>query len=90
MFGHLPALYRDTRNVHKLCYMTAKTRAIPSLHRDYFSAKEPESARCLCRVTQPPFIAGPLAINLAFQYIYIQNEDKVNKEAFEYLQDQRD
>jgi hypothetical protein len=40
--------------------MTAKTRAIPSLHRDSFSAKVPGSARCSRRVTQPPFIAGPL------------------------------
>ena len=27
--------------LNKICTMTAKTRAIPSLHRDYFSAKEP-------------------------------------------------
>jgi hypothetical protein len=42
--------------------MTAKTRAIPSLHRDSLAAKVPGSARCLRRVTQPPFIAGPLAL----------------------------
>ena len=46
--------------LNKICTWTAKTRAIPSLHRDNFSAKEPGSARCLRRVTQPPFIAGPL------------------------------
>ena len=42
--------------------MTAKTRAIPSLHRDsIFRLKNQDSARCLRRVTQPPHIAGPLA-----------------------------
>jgi hypothetical protein len=41
--------------------MTAKTRAIPSLHRDYFLAEVSGSCRCSRRVTQPPFIAGPLA-----------------------------
>jgi len=35
--------------------MTAKTRAIPSLHRDYFPAEEPGPARCCRRVTQPTF-----------------------------------
>jgi len=43
---------------------TAKTRAIPSLHRDKQLAKVPSrvlgTARCLRRVTQPPHIAGPL------------------------------
>jgi hypothetical protein len=41
---------------------TAKTRAIPSWHRDHFAAKVTGSARCLRRVTQPPFIAGPLCL----------------------------
>jgi hypothetical protein len=48
--------------LNKICTRTAKTRAIPSLHRDYFLAKVSGSARCLRRVTQPPFIAGPLAV----------------------------
>ena len=47
--------------------MTAKTRAIPSLHRDSFLAKVPSrvlgTARMLRRVKQPPFIAGPLGLN---------------------------
>jgi hypothetical protein len=43
--------------------MTEKTRAIPSWHRDCFAAKVPGSARCSRRVTQPPFIAGPLAVS---------------------------
>jgi hypothetical protein len=41
--------------------MTAKTRAIPSLHRDHFLSEVSGSCRCSRRVTQPPFIAGPLA-----------------------------
>ena len=43
----------------------AKTRAIPSLHRDNFLAKFPAPERCSRRVTQPPFIAGPLAFRPA-------------------------
>ena len=31
---------RSRQHSTKLCTMTAKTRAIPSLHRDYFLAKE--------------------------------------------------
>jgi hypothetical protein len=42
--------------------MTAKTRAIPSLHRDYFLAEVSGPCRCSRRVTQPPFIAGPLVL----------------------------
>jgi hypothetical protein len=53
-------MYRDTRIPQTAPAMTAKTRAIPSLHRDYFLAKVPGPGRCLRRVTQPPFIAGPL------------------------------
>jgi hypothetical protein len=42
--------------------MTAKTRAIPSLHRDCFLGLPGQvHGRLLRRVTQPPFIAGPLA-----------------------------
>ncbi len=44
--------------------MTAKTRAIPSLHRDSILAPPEagyqDSTRMLHRVTQPPHIAGPL------------------------------
>ena len=40
--------------------MTAKTRAIPSLHRDYFLTKATGRWRMLRRVPQPPHIAGPL------------------------------
>jgi hypothetical protein len=38
--------------------MTAKTRAITSLHRDSFLPKVPGSARCLRRLTQTSFIAA--------------------------------
>ena len=50
--------------LNKICTWMAKTRAIPSLHRDSFLAKVPapstRGARCSRRVTQPPHIAGPL------------------------------
>jgi hypothetical protein len=39
--GHFVKLYHDTRITKLAPAMTAKTRAIPSLHRDNFSAKEP-------------------------------------------------
>jgi len=45
------------------CAMTCKNHAIPSLHRDSFVAEVPGPCRCSRRVTQPPFIAGPLAKN---------------------------
>ena len=60
ILGHLSTVYRDTRIPQLNPTWTAKTRAISSWHRDSFAAKEPRSARCLRRVTQPPFIAGPL------------------------------
>ena len=45
---------------NKICIMTAKKCAIPSLHRDSFLAKVPGSCPDAGRVTQPPHIAGPL------------------------------
>ena len=48
----------------KTCTMTAKTAPYPSRHRDGYSAKAPGTvAGWLRRVTQPPFIAGPLGLN---------------------------
>jgi len=44
----------------KSCTWTAKTRAVPSLHRDSFLSKVPGPCPVLRQVTQPPFIAGPL------------------------------
>jgi len=45
------------------CTWTAKTRAIPSLHRDSFLAKVPgQMAGWLRRVTPTNFIAGPLGV----------------------------
>jgi hypothetical protein len=55
--------------------MTAKTRAIPSLHRDNFVAPPAagyrDAARCCRRVTQPPFIAGPLGVTIIMSIITI-------------------
>jgi hypothetical protein len=52
-------------STNQVCTWTAKTRAIPSLHRDKLPAPPEagyqDSARMLRRVTQPPHIAGPLA-----------------------------
>jgi hypothetical protein len=52
--------------LNKICTMTAKTRAIPSLHRDSFlvppQAGYQDPARMLRRVTQPHHIAGPLVV----------------------------
>jgi len=46
----------------KTCTMTAKTAPYPSRHRDSFLPKAPgQVPGWLRRVTQPPFIAGPLA-----------------------------
>ena len=55
-------LCHDTRIPQLNPTWMAKTRAIPSWHRDCFSAEEPGSARCVRRVTQPPFIAVPLGV----------------------------
>ena len=48
--------------LNQLCTWTAKTRAIPSLHRDNFPAKVPGLRPVLRQVTQTPFIAGPLVV----------------------------
>ena len=48
---------------NKICTMTAKSTPYPACHRDNFPAKVPGPvAGWLRQVTQPPFIAGPLAI----------------------------
>jgi hypothetical protein len=51
-------------------YPDGKTRAIPALHRENDLAKAPgQVAGWLRQVTQPPFIAGPLAcIEEKFQF----------------------
>jgi hypothetical protein len=43
-----------------LCTWTAKTRAVPSLHRDSFLAKVPGPCPVRRQVTPTNFIAGPL------------------------------
>jgi len=45
-----------------ICTCTAKTRAIPSLYRDYFLAKVETQWPVLRQATQPPHIAGPLGV----------------------------
>jgi hypothetical protein len=47
---------------YKICTMTAKTRAIPSLHRDNFLAKVPGLCPVRRQVTLTNFIAGPLQV----------------------------
>jgi len=43
----------------KICTWSAKTRAVPSLHRDNFLAKVPGPCPMLRQVTPTNFIAGP-------------------------------
>jgi len=45
--------------------MTAKTRAIPALYRDFYLPKDYGHCPVLRQATQPPHIAGPLAKMLA-------------------------
>ena len=63
MFGHFPALYRDTRNVHKRWNMTAKTRAIPHRVKIQYDRETRIGAE-----TQTHFIAGPLWLILSPLY----------------------
>jgi hypothetical protein len=44
----------------QICTWTAKTRAMPSLHRDYLLAKEQVLLPVLRQATPTNFIAGPL------------------------------
>jgi len=44
------------------CTRTAKTRAIPSLYRDSYVPKVYGYCPVLRQLTQPPHIAGPLAV----------------------------
>jgi len=46
----------------KPCTWTAKTRAVPSLHRDGFLAKVPGACPVRRQVTPTNFIAGPLGL----------------------------
>jgi hypothetical protein len=66
--------------------MTAKTRAIPSLHRDHFLSEVSGSFRCSRRVTQPPFIAGPLAgIKTTFLDSYLALDKSVFQDIFRLI-----
>jgi hypothetical protein len=76
---HLDQLCHDTRIPQLNPTWTAKTRAIPSWHRDCFAAQEPGCARCVRRVTQPPFIAVPLGnINRPHCYISVLKKQAFN------------
>jgi hypothetical protein len=59
--------------------MTAKTRAIPSLHLDHFVAYRDSFVAVLRRVTQPPHIAGPLGFISGRLLIYnpLQNNFEI-------------
>jgi hypothetical protein len=46
--------------LNQICTWTAKTRAVPSLHRDNFLAKVSGLCPVLRQVTPTNFIAGPL------------------------------
>jgi hypothetical protein len=50
----------------KSCTWTAKTRAVPSLHRDSFLAKVPGPCPVRRQVTPTNFIAGPLGAIATF------------------------
>ena len=41
LINHLITLYREPANTHKTLYPDSKNHAVPSLHRDSFSAKVP-------------------------------------------------
>jgi len=63
---YFPAVYQTCTAAaparNKNCTRTAKSTPYLSCHRDNFSAKAPgHVAGWLHQVTQPPFIAGPLA-----------------------------
>jgi hypothetical protein len=64
---YFPAVYKNCTATapacNKICTMTAKSTPYLSCHRDNSLAKVPgQVARWLRQVTQPPFIAGPLAV----------------------------
>jgi hypothetical protein len=66
---YFPAVYQNCTATaperNKICTMTAKSTPYLSCHRDKFLAKEPGPVTgWLRQVTQPPFIAGPLATML--------------------------
>ena len=62
--------------LNQLCTWTAKTHAIPSLHRDNFKAKVPGFCLVLRQVTLTNYTAGPLAVSrAAVCIIRLQNEN---------------
>jgi hypothetical protein len=72
---YFPAVYQTytatapARN--KICTRTAKSTPYLSCHRDNFPAKVPGPvAGWLRQVTQPPFIAGPLAVRKLLHHVF--------------------
>ena len=53
--------------------MTAKTRAIPSLHRDHFLAEVSGPARCSRRVTQPTFHCRAVSLHSPYRFDFQLN-----------------
>ena len=58
--GHLSNLYRDRACTQYNLYLDGKKHAIPPCTGRNIWLKYRDPARMLRRVTQPPFIAGPL------------------------------
>jgi hypothetical protein len=74
---YFPAVYKTCTATapacNKICTPTAKSTPYLSYHRDNFPAKVPGPVTgWLRQVTQPPFIAGPLALILSQFAIYEQ------------------
>jgi hypothetical protein len=67
ILGHLSKLYRDRASA-LVKFVHGRQKHVPylSCHRDNFPAKVPGPVTgWLRQVTQPPFIAGPLAVNFS-------------------------
>jgi hypothetical protein len=62
--------------LNQFCARTAKSAPYSPCAVTIFWLKYQDSARCLCRVTQPPFIAGPLAVRTRVQHRDCQHTSK--------------
>jgi hypothetical protein len=89
---YFPATYNNctaiTPTPNKNCTWLAKSTPYLSCHRDYFPAKVPGPlAGWLRQVTQPPFIAGPLAVRFEQNILKKQRENLDNYNISTYLCD---
>ena len=81
---HLFTLYREPASIQQTLYPDGKNHAVPSLHRDSFSAEEPGFYPVLRRVTLTTTTAGPLVvipsprIYLIYTYIVKVSNDMLN------------